>query len=100
MSYSTIHACANDSGFVNRLTAAVMQEATVGAGQGTPFGEQARLSPQNAAGQMAYPVASASDIEAAYASALAAGNPDPGGDEAVITDGMILANVQAHWPTP
>jgi len=47
---------------------------------------------------MAYPVATATDIEAAYASALAADNPDPGGDEAVITDGMILANVQAKWP--
>lgn len=32
---------------------------------------------------------------AAWASAIAAGNPAPGRDEAVITDGMILAGVQA-----
>ncbi len=32
---------------------------------------------------------------AAWASALAAGNPDPGRDPAVITDGMILSAVQA-----
>jgi hypothetical protein len=43
-------------------------------------------------------VSAASDVEAAYASALAAGNPDPGGDPAVITDAMILAKVQAALP--
>jgi len=48
---------------------------------------------------MAWAVGGAADVEAAYASALAADNPDPGGDEAVITDQMILSNVQAHWPT-
>jgi hypothetical protein len=31
----------------------------------------------------------------AWESALAAGNPAPGSDAAVITDGMILAGVQA-----
>lgn len=31
----------------------------------------------------------------AFASAQAAGNPDPGADEAVITDAMILTQVQA-----
>jgi len=31
----------------------------------------------------------------AWASAVASGNPDPGRDEAVITDGMILSGVQA-----
>ena len=40
-------------------------------------------------------LASKSDIEAAYASAVAAGHEDPGGDESVITDGMILAAVQS-----
>jgi hypothetical protein len=43
-------------------------------------------------------IAAAQDIEAAYASAVAAGNEHPGGDEAVITDGMILAYVQANPP--
>jgi hypothetical protein len=48
--------------------------------------------------QVIWAVASANDVEAAYASALAAENPDPGGDETVITDGMILAHVQANLP--
>ena len=43
-------------------------------------------------------VSAKSDIEAAYASALAAGNENPGGDEGVITDGMILAAVQSLAP--
>ena len=32
----------------------------------------------------------------AYKYAVDAGNPDPGGDEAVITDAMILSAVQKH----
>jgi hypothetical protein len=32
---------------------------------------------------------------AAFASADAGGNPDPGADDAVVTDGMILSQVQA-----
>lgn len=89
MSYATIARCAVDSSFVNRVTAAVAQE------------QKARAEPVDPAtlvGAMRWSVASAADVEAAYASALAGGNPDPGGDEAVITDGMILANVQASWP--
>lgn len=35
--------------------------------------------------------------DAAWDSAVASGNPDPGKDEAVITDGMILSGVQAVW---
>lgn len=42
--------------------------------------------------RMIWPVASATDVEAAYASALAAGNPDR--TASVVTDGMILANVR------
>ena len=37
-------------------------------------------------------------MEQAYEYAVNAGNPDPGGDPAVITDGMILSGVQANWP--
>jgi hypothetical protein len=40
-------------------------------------------------------LAAAPGWDAAWSSALAAGNPAPGRDEAVITDGMILAAVQA-----
>jgi hypothetical protein len=84
VSYSTINACANDQSFLGRLTAACAQE-------GTP------PSPETAAHNHRWDVAAKSDIEAAYASALAADNPDPGGDPTVITDEMILAAVQ--WLT-
>ena len=41
-----------------------------------------------------YGWASAPGWGAAWDSAIAAGNPDPGADPAVITDGMILTQVQ------
>ena len=85
MSFSTINQCANDPAFLGRVTA-----CAAGEGSSDPSVELYALR---------WPVAAAGDIEAAYASALAAGHPDPGGAEAVITDGMILAAVQAHWPT-
>jgi len=87
MSYSTIYTCANDASFLGRLTAACAQE-------------DVPPDPYTAAQAMRWDVASKADIEAAYASALAAGNDDPGGDESVITDGMILSAVQSLAPPP
>lgn len=84
MSYTTIHQCANDPAFVDRVTACIAQEG--------------HANPQSVLGNVVWPVASKTDIEAAYASAIAAGNPNPGGDESVITDGMILAAVQSIPP--
>jgi hypothetical protein len=84
MSYNTINACAQDVAFYGRLTAAAAAE-----GSDLPDATASRLR---------WTVSAASDIEAAYASALAADNPNPGGDEAVITDQMILSAVQANWP--
>jgi hypothetical protein len=86
MSYSTIFRSANDQALRGRVTAACAQEGAV--------------DPNLALQAVIWPVCSASDVEAAYASALASDNPDPGGDETVITDGMILANVQAALPEP
>lgn len=40
------------------------------------------------------------DWETAWASARVADNTDPGGDESVITDAMILSSVQAQLGTP
>lgn len=85
MSYNTIHDAANDRALQGRVTAAAAAE---GAPQPEAFTFQFLI----------WPVAAAADIEAAYASALAAGNENPGGDESVITDGMILSAVQANWP--
>lgn len=84
MSYSTIAKNAVDVAFLNRLTSAVAAE-----------GEQ---GPQQVAYQLVWAVAAHSDIEAAYASALAAGHPNPGGSEEVISDQMILSAVQAELP--
>ena len=85
MSYATIARCAVDTDLMPRVTAALAQENVVG-------------SAPSVIGNYMWEVASASDIEAAYASALVAENPSPGGDETVITDGMILAFVQANPP--
>jgi hypothetical protein len=91
MSYSTISQCVTDPAFSARVNASIAQEQIA-------RGEEAQ--PGMLIGPLGWAVASASDVEAAYASALAANNPNPGGDESVITDGMILAHVQGNWPTP
>jgi hypothetical protein len=90
MSYSTIAQNVADQAFVDRATACIAQEQIA-------KGEAAQ--PITLLGEMLWAVASADDVEQAYASALAADNPNPGGDEAVITDTMILSHVQASWPT-
>ena len=89
MSYQTISTCNRDHAFVDRVMACTAQEQ---------LARDEPVDPTVHAAELTWAVASASDVEAAYASALAAGNPNPGGDEAVITDGMILSNVQANWP--
>lgn len=85
MSYNTINQCANDGRFIGRLHAAAAAEGSI-----TPE--------YTVTTYLRWPVSATADIEAAYASALAGDNPDPGGDEAVITDQMILSAVQANWP--
>jgi len=98
MSYTTMSRAAADPALTDRITAATVQEAWNNpAAAGTLFGVDVQASAGNAM-RMWWPVCIAADVAAAYASALAAGNPNPGGDDAVVTDGMILANVQAKWP--
>jgi len=89
MSYSTVSQCVADQAFSNRVTASIAQEQ---------LAKGERVVPANLLGELSWAVAGASDVEAAYASAIAADNPNPGGDESVITDAMILSHVQAHWP--
>jgi hypothetical protein len=86
MSYATIYRSVQDAELRPRITACAKQENrdTNGAIEE----------------DMYWAVAGAADVEAAYASALAAGNEHPGGDEAVITDQMILSHVQAFTPPP
>jgi len=90
MSFATVARSTADPALQSRITACVAQEQL---SRGEP------PNPGLLSGQMAWAVGGASDVAAAYASAIAADNPDPGGDEAVISDQMILSNVQAHWPT-
>jgi hypothetical protein len=97
MSYSTIAASAVDQALTERITAATVQEAWTSAHDGNDYAGNVRASWPNAT-RMVWPVCIASDVADAYESALAAGNPNPGGDPAVVTDGMILANVAAKWP--
>jgi hypothetical protein len=87
MSYTSINQCAIDPAFMARVTAAAAAEG-------------ATKQPDTVMYEIRWAVAVASDVAAAYESAVAAGNPNPGGDPAVITDGMILSSVQANWPDP
>lgn len=88
MSYSSIHRCVGDSAFQGRVSSCVAQEQS---GHGSAPAPYLFVDP------FCWVVASASDVEAAYAFAILSENPNPGGDPTVITDGMILTNVQAHW---
>ena len=85
MSYFTIATCVDDWEMQSRVKAAYSQE-----------GRTVSSIPPD----LFWTVAAASDIEAAYASALAAGNEHPGSDPAVVTDQMILSVVQANPPAP
>ena len=82
MSYLSISKCVADNDFVSRVTACVADEGKAIA---------------NVPGDLYWHCASADDIEAAYASALAGDVPNPGADETVITDGMILGVVQQFY---
>ena len=83
MSYNTINESSKDEVLNGRITACCMQE------HHEPLTEAM------------WAVYTASDVEEAYAYALSVDNPNPGGDETVVTDGMILAHVQGFFnPAP
>lgn len=84
MSYGTVNQAFNDTELRGRVLAACAAEG--------------RNPPDPAFVSVIWPVVTAPDVEAAYASALEAENPSPGGDPSVITDGMILSAVQANLP--
>lgn len=87
MSFKTISMCAADESLGQRGRAAYAKEGQV---------EQ----PDSAWFAMRWAVAADPSIEAPYESAVLNDNPDPGGDESVITDGMLTAAVAAHPYTP
>ncbi len=83
MSYKSIDASSKDEALNGRITACCRQEGH------DPLTEAM------------WAVYTASDVEDAYEYALNAGDPAPGDDETVITDGMILSHVQAFFnPQP
>ena len=82
MSFATIAQCTTDEVLGQRVRAAYAKEGADGV-------EQSWYT-------MRWQIAADPSIEAPYASALAAHNPNPGGDESVLTDGMITAAVQAN----
>lgn len=85
MSYNTINQCANDTVFQGRIQACIAQEGG--------------SNPNDVMAQIMWPVVTNADIAAAYEYAINTGNENPGGDEAAITDAMILAAVQANMPS-
>jgi hypothetical protein len=82
MSFASIATCTNDEVLGNRVRAAYAKEGV----------DQADVTWYT----MRWAIAADPSVEAPYASALAANNPNPGGDESVITDGALTAAVQAH----
>lgn len=85
MSYLSISKCVADTDFQSRVIACVADEGA---------------NPTSIASNLFWQVAVADDIEAAYKYALDADIPNPGADETVITDGMILSVVQSLFAPP
>lgn len=82
MTYAMIAAITQSSSLMNRLTAAAAEEKVT-----EPYGGWVY--------DHIWDFAAMPGWAAAWASALAAGVTDPGANEGVITDGMILSAVQA-----
>lgn len=82
MSYNTIAKIAQDGALRHRIMACIAQE------------DPAAHASMWADAHM-WRLAASPGWAAAWASAEAGSVPDPGGNEGVITDGMILAAVQA-----
>jgi hypothetical protein len=97
MSLNSLNIASQDVPLQNRTIACCQQEAHDNpAVADTAFARAVILNPAEGV-RMAWPVAL--NTEAEYEYALNAGHPQPiGGDEAVITDAMILSAVQASWP--
>ena len=88
MSYNTIADMTDSLSLVRRLSAAAASEQAAGAGLDP-------VDPGQWAATYRWHLVSAPGWDEAWASAEAAGNPDPGRDEAVITDAQILSQTQA-----
>jgi hypothetical protein len=81
MSYKSIASMAESYSLARRITAGAAKESIA--------------SPEQWSQQNRWEVAAQPGWDAAWDSAVAGGNPDPGADEAVITDAQILSGIQA-----
>jgi len=97
MSYASLYQQVTDITFINRITAAVEKESWKNPTFGdTDYGTAVKAAQVTPQAYFGWPVSVAT--EDAYEFALNSGNPNPGGDPAVITDADILAAVQYVWP--
>lgn len=98
MSFASLTAASRDEALIDRTNACAQQEARDNPELSqTAFAAEVRAGSLEAASAFIWPVAL--NTEAEYAYALANGVENPGADETVITDAMILAAVQASWPS-
>jgi hypothetical protein len=81
MSYSSIAASAGDHDLMLRIAACAAQEGV-------------DTDPMSWAMQHIWQVVSNPEVEASYEYALGVGHENPGGDAGVITDAVLLAQVQ------
>lgn len=86
MSYHAQHQMAYDSALNGRVTAAVASENQAG---------NTEADPERWTADNRHYWAASPGWADAWESALASDNPDPGADEAVITDQQILSAVQS-----
>lgn len=86
MSFATIARCTADEPFAQRVRGGYAAEGV--------------LQPDGAWNANRWAIAADPSISQAYAYAIDTGNPNPGGDETVITDAMITSAVQAYPWTP
>ena len=99
-SYYSISLIANDADMTQRLYAAATQQQHLGSVDFGYTNVAAPFSAQQWVNDYRYVWASSPGWGAAWDSALAGGIPEPGKDPGVITDGMILATIQALAGVP
>lgn len=93
MTYLDVANMTNSGSLLRRASAAAAQEADAGA-------TLEPADPSEWAQDHRWELAAAPGWGDAWASAVAAGVTDPGADEGVITDGMILSEVQKVLGAP
>lgn len=86
MAYYDVSLLAADGDFTARVTACYTTET---------LGQSLDILPPQWASEHAWQIAAAPGFGDAYASALASGVPNPGRDQAVISDPQVLSAVQA-----